>query len=47
MWYAGSQVVAVIPVIGKSDSMAGDEMINLKTDILRQAANKFFNFSGG
>ncbi|CBJ31642.1 Sept4ps, septin GTPase, pseudogene [Ectocarpus siliculosus] len=44
-----SKVVAVIPVVGKSDSMTVDEMINFKEDIAYFAAQAnglgFFNFS--
>lgn len=45
------QVVAVIPVIGKSDSMTVDEMKDFKTVIMELAAGAsdldFFEFSGG
>ncbi|CAN0174825.1 unnamed protein product [Ectocarpus fasciculatus] len=44
-----SKVVAVIPVMGKSDSMTVDEMIEFKKDIADSAAQanelEFFNFS--
>ncbi|CAN0283462.1 unnamed protein product [Ectocarpus fasciculatus] len=44
-----SKVVAVIPVVGKSDSMTVDEMIEFKEDIAYFAAQanglEFFNFS--
>ncbi len=46
-----SQVVAVIPVIGKSDSMTVGEMVEFKTKIVQEARNasglEFFQFSGG
>ena len=45
------QVVAVIPVIGKSDSMTVAEMKDFKRVIVDLAAEasdlEFFNFSGG
>lgn len=45
------QVVAVIPVIGKSDSMTLEEMKDFKRVIMDLAAEasdlNFFNFSGG
>lgn len=44
------QVVAVIPVIGKSDSMTVEEMVEFKTKIVQEAGNasalEFFQFSG-
>ncbi|CAM9680151.1 unnamed protein product [Ectocarpus sp. 4 AP-2014] len=44
-----SKVVAVIPVIGKSDSMTVDEMLDFKKSIADSAAQanglEFFNFS--
>ena len=49
--HSRAQVVAVIPVVGKSDSMTVDEMIEFKEDIAYFAAQanglEFFNFSGG
>ncbi|CAM9677444.1 unnamed protein product [Ectocarpus sp. 8 AP-2014] len=46
-----SKAVAVIPVIGKSDSMTVDEMKDFKTSIVDLAAQdkelEFFQFSGG
>lgn len=44
------QVVAVVPVIGKSDSMTLDEMKSFKKDIVDLASQgdrlEFFQFSG-
>lgn len=49
--YKPVQVVPVIPVIGKSDSMTVDEMHDFKREIVDLAAEasklEFFTFSGG